>query len=364
MTARTLPGVTPRAAADMRVARDAVAPLVVVAAAGADADPGADQTARSAAATPSSTSRIAPRARVRSVPSSAPVSPNAWASRAGPGQQVTVAARLRSPGAHRLDPGDAAIAARSSTALAVDRARLADDVGAPVHAVGEVHVEVAGRAEHRGVARGHAPVRVARRVVGARGTPRPPRCAPTSSRTPGSSWHEHLVEQQRRERERVAGVERARRAVRPSDAGASAACCRELRARGVELRGEPAPGPPRRAWSAACTAAPGLEQRERVGPEAGSVMHQLVERRRPARATARTSAPDARVRLAERHALLARAARRGRWPRRVGASAAACMRVGVELRGREQPARARPARARCWSSASNSGSLSSCRSRL
>ena len=38
---------------------------------------------------------------------------------------------------------------------------------APVHAVGEVHVQVAGRAEHGGVASREAAIRVARGIVGA-----------------------------------------------------------------------------------------------------------------------------------------------------------------------------------------------------
>ena len=53
----------------------------------------------------------------------------------------------------------------------------------------------------------------------------------------------------------------------------------------------------------------------------------------------------------------------GRRRRRLS-SAAACMRVVDELGGREQPGDRARARARHWSSASNSGSLSSWRSRL
>ena len=47
--------------------------------------------------------------------------------------------------------------------------RLADDVAAEVPTHGEVHVQVAGRAEHDRVARRRAAVRVARRVVAAVG---------------------------------------------------------------------------------------------------------------------------------------------------------------------------------------------------
>ncbi len=67
-------------------------------------------------------------------------------------------------GAHRGDARDRRERAqqhRGAFALIA-----ADRVRAPVHAVGEVHVQMAGRTEHRGVAGGRAPVGVARRVVG------------------------------------------------------------------------------------------------------------------------------------------------------------------------------------------------------
>ena len=57
----------------------------------------------------------------------------------------------------------------------------AHHVGAPVHAVGEVHVQAAGRPEHRAVAGRHAPEGVAARVGRRRSTPRPRRCARAST---------------------------------------------------------------------------------------------------------------------------------------------------------------------------------------
>ena len=91
--------------------------------------------------------RAAARPRTRSVPLSAPVIANAWQRRAGPAQQLAVAPRLRPPRrasarCRRRAPRRAAAPPPASPCLG------GDDVRAPVHAVGEVHVEVAGRAEH------------------------------------------------------------------------------------------------------------------------------------------------------------------------------------------------------------------------
>ena len=86
----------------------------------------------------------------------------AWPGRCtGPGRAGPPDARPAS----RSSPGSGA-PARSSTAIALALV-AAHGVGAPVHAVGEVHVEAAGRPEHGGVARRRAPVGVAGRIVGA-----------------------------------------------------------------------------------------------------------------------------------------------------------------------------------------------------
>src|SRR5215207_3138329 len=68
----------------------------------------------------------------------------------------------RAPGPHALDPADR-LAGPEQHRLG-DPLGAADHVGAPVHPVGEVEVEVAGRAEHDRVAGGGAAVGVAGRV--------------------------------------------------------------------------------------------------------------------------------------------------------------------------------------------------------
>ena len=85
---------------------------------------------------------------------------------AGPGRQQVAVAPRRRPASARISsspaPARPPAAARPPPPLVA-----AHRVGAPVHAVGEVHVEAAGRPEHRGVALRHAPVGVAARVLGA-----------------------------------------------------------------------------------------------------------------------------------------------------------------------------------------------------
>ena len=97
---------------------------------------------------------------------------------------------LRDPGERRERPQQH----RGAFALVA-----ADRVRAPVHAVGEVHVQVAAGTEHRGVASCRSPVGMAGRVEARPGTPRPRRCGPG-----GRAAHEHLVEE-------VGGDDRASR---------------------------------------------------------------------------------------------------------------------------------------------------------
>ena len=90
--------------------------------------------------------------------------PNAWQSFAGPLQSAV--SGLIPPRAVRIagiarDRRERTKQHRSSLALVA-----ADRVRAPVHAVGEVHVQVTGRAEHGGVASREAAIRVARGIVG------------------------------------------------------------------------------------------------------------------------------------------------------------------------------------------------------
>ena len=99
-----------------------------------------------------------------------------------PAAQVAVAADPGPGGSHRVEAGERGQRPQQhGHALALVAAH---DVGAPVHAVGEVHVEAAGRAEHRAVARRHAAEGVAPGIGGAavgldlddaaRCAPRPP----------------------------------------------------------------------------------------------------------------------------------------------------------------------------------------------
>ena len=99
--------------------------------------------------------------RSRAAPLAQPARPRAWQRRAGP--------RARSRG--RLAGRRACSSSMPQDRLAgPQQHRLggplggADHVGAPVHPIGEVEVEVAGRAEHDRVAGGRAAVGVAGRV--------------------------------------------------------------------------------------------------------------------------------------------------------------------------------------------------------
>ena len=93
------------------------------------------------------------------------VQPERLAQLAGPAAQVPVPASGRAPcGAHLLQPGQRGQASQQhGRRLPVV---AADHVGAEVHAVGEVDVQVPGRAEHGGVAGRRAPEGVAGRVGG------------------------------------------------------------------------------------------------------------------------------------------------------------------------------------------------------
>ena len=176
---------------------------------------------------------------------------------------------------------------------------------------------------------------------------------------------EQLVEQQGGELQRVARVERARAGRARALTWAAAASAPAPRAGLAAFTNCSAtdPGPRRPAW---CAAAPPPPAPAARAPRARGRGRSAPARRAatPRSADWRTSAPDARVRVAERHAPLRRATRRGRrrptcWP-----SAARLHPRRHELGGREQPGHRRRASSRHWSSASNSGSLSSWRSRL
>ena len=102
---------------------------------------------------PSSSRTTGPAAR--SVPSRSPVRPSAWQRRAGPEQRSRSRRALGRRDHIASSPSNGA-SARISTRPAT-AGRVADDVAAPVHAVGEVDVQPAGRAEHGGVALARTP---------------------------------------------------------------------------------------------------------------------------------------------------------------------------------------------------------------
>ena len=113
-------------------------------------------------------------------PSCSPVTPSAWQSRPGPEQRSRSAVEPRRSRI-RSSPASGS-SARTSAASGVPFAR-ADEVQAPVDAVGAVDVRVPGRAEHRPVAGRRPAVAVAGgvlAVVASTSTMRPP--TPSTSR--------------------------------------------------------------------------------------------------------------------------------------------------------------------------------------
>ncbi len=227
-----------------------------------------------------------------------------------PGEEIAVAPGLRPPLAHHLDPGDGRGGAQEH------RGGVAvlggDHVGAPVHPVGEVHVEAPGRTEHHLGARGHAPVGVAAGVVGA-AVRLDLHQAGDEARAVGGAGDEELVEQQRGELARVAGVERPRQRpaawrATPRRLGAQAGSCSQRacsssRARAFTSCSATDAGPGAAGRRAPEDGGTGLQQRERLGPEVGFGQHELVEGHAPLGRAAHQRA-DACVRLAEGHAPL------------------------------------------------------------
>ena len=152
---------------------------------------------------------------VRSMPSHRRSMPNAWHSFAGPLQRRGVRADAAARGPHHTDAREGRECPEEhGSAVSL---LAADGVGAPVHAVGEVHVQVARGAEHRGVAGRQAPVGVARRIVWSQvrldlddaGAPCPP--------------DEHLVEQVGRDIACVAAIEVAAERVQRASASRTSA---------------------------------------------------------------------------------------------------------------------------------------------
>ncbi len=218
-----------------------------------------------------------------------------------PGEQVAVAPGLHPPFPHELDAVDRRGGAQQHRGGVAGLGR--DDVGAPVHAVGEVHVEVPGRPEHHLGARRHAPVRVAAGVVGpeVRLDLDDARRQPTPVVGPA---HEQLVEQVGREHASVTRVERTwQRAPAAHPGSCSQRACSASRTPRLDhllldrrRTGATGGGAPqdRRAR---------LEQRERFGTEVGLGEHQLVEGYAALGRVAHQR-PDPRVGVAEGHALL------------------------------------------------------------
>ena len=165
---------------------------------------------------------------------------------------------------------------------------------------------MAGRTEHRRVARRLAAERVTPRIVGA--AVRLDLDDARREAGPVAGAHEHLVQELGRELERVAVVERR------------AAACGRARRHGARSPREPLPllvqalarrvelardrlGPGAAGRRPPAHRAPRLEQTEAVGSESRVVRHELVERHPALDRLAHESADD-RVRLAERRAAL------------------------------------------------------------
>ena len=238
-----------------------------------------------------------------------PVSPSAWHSRAGPEHRSR--SRRAAGRAARIASRPASGApARSSTAWP-SAGVAAHDVGAPVHPVREVHVEVARRPEHGGVAPGRAPVGVRCRVLGA-GVG-----LDLHDAGPPLAHHQHLVEQQRGHDPAVVVVEGARQ--RPHGRRRSELMCaathnpakarqyapggarrarQPRRARSASSRwrnrsswaatgsGPPPPGVVRRV-----TATPGATRAAASGPSRPSAATRSASGGAPGSSDARTSAP-------------------------------------------------------------------------
>ena len=121
-----------------------------------------ERAGRAGGGTPSSKMPSGPRRRRRAVVSAVEAERLREPSRTG--AEITLAARLRTSGEHHVDAHQRCRGAQEDRA-GVARRRERNDVRAPVHAVGEVHVEPARTTEHRGVPRGATAVRVTRRVL-------------------------------------------------------------------------------------------------------------------------------------------------------------------------------------------------------
>ena len=156
------PAASPGATRHVGVAGDVPAPREV--GAGGEADAGAggrDDRRRRRRRRPARTPRSP---RTTSAPSNDPSIPRAWQSRAGP-EVRSRSRRARGRAARIASIPAVGAAPRSRTAPAVP-VGPAHHVGAPVHPVGEVHVEVPGGPEHGPDARGLAAEGVAAGVVG------------------------------------------------------------------------------------------------------------------------------------------------------------------------------------------------------
>ena len=275
---------------------------------------------------------------------SAPVTANAWHRRAGPASSSRSRAGLDPPLPHELDALDRRGGAQEH------RGGVAvlggDDVGAPVHAVGEVHVQVAGRAEHRLGARASCRGRRGCPRRRTRGTPPPRRCAPRADARRRLVPHQQLVEQVGRELAGIARVERPRERAPAAHSGQlQPARLRRRAGRAPSTicsatdAGPAPPGVVRRR-----TAAPGSSSASASGPRSGSVSTSS-SRATPRSAECAHQRADAGVRVAERHALLRPATRRGRPPPTCWPSAAACIRAVTSSAVASSPAIAPTARA-------------------
>ena len=289
--------------------------------------------------------------------------PSAWHSFAGPSRVSRSPGRRSLARSHRLEPRQRR--QRPEQHRTCRPRRAAHDVRAEVHAVGEVDVEMARRTEHRGVAR-----RPARGTRGGRrrwspGTPRPRRSARPPrprARSRFSSSRRYLDESLARDRS-TSRLRRRRSWCRQRQRAAARRSARRDRARSRTRRAAHA--------TAADAAAAGRPAPDDGAPGSRSASAPSPSRGQPRRArrggpppleASRTSLADEAVSLPKRHPVAHEPLREidGHERRPVGCGAIRSM---SKLRRADQPPERGSAGA-TWSSASNRGSLSSCRSRL
>src|SRR5450759_1962781 len=270
------------------------------------------------------------------------------------GAELAVGAGGPSTSAHDLEASQGRAGAEEDGAG--DPVGAAHHVRAPVHAVGEVDVEPAGRSEHGLVAGGGSPEGVAGGVFGA-GVRLDLNDAGRDA-VGASAVDEHLVQEQRGELATVAGVEAARQGARPHWSS-QACCCSSWRwAASSCARTGPGPAPPAvvRCWTAwpgsRSGSAPARRGSRATRSARGTPSSWARRTRAPTAAWASRNGTPSRTRCSARSVAAA-----SDW------SAAACVRSAGNSAVARSPVRAGRASVQV-SRESKRGSLSSWRSRL